>query len=367
MSRSVVHVLNKQEALAFVRERSQLFDEAGRTNPFACADWVLNLIEQVAEDSWTVIVPESVGDGESVMLLYSDERVQHKRTALTNYYASLYSPLISTARDRSAALGELVGQLADLRPASSTITFAPLDRDAQDTAALAARFSGASWYVRQYFCFGNWHLPCAGLSFEQYMNVRPAQLHNTWKRKAKKFHTAQQARLEIVTEASAVDAAMDAYEAVYAKSWKKPEPYPRFIRRWARICAEHGWLRLGLAWVDDVPIAVQFWFTMHRRAYIFKLAYDEDYAKWSAGTVLTAHLIRHALENDAVVEIDYLTGDDPYKQLWMTHRRERIGMIACNRRSARGMLAATYEYAGALRKRWQNSTRPNGEGAVTML
>ena len=64
---------------------------------------------------------------------------------------------------------------------------------------------------------------------------------------------------------------------------------------------------------------------MARRAYIFKLAYDEEYAKWSAGTVLTAHMFRHELDIDRVVEIDYLTGDDPYKGAWMTQRRERTG------------------------------------------
>ena len=40
---------------------------------------------------------------------------------------------------------------------------------------------------------------------------------------------------------------MDAYEHVYAKSWKKPEPYPDFVRQWAHICARNNWLRLGVA------------------------------------------------------------------------------------------------------------------------
>ena len=83
-----------------------------------------------------------------------------------------------------------------------------------------------------------------------------------------------------------------------------------------------------------------------RRTYIFKLAYDEEYAKWSAGTVLTAHLMRHSLEQDRVIEIDYLTGDDAYKKSWMTARRERVGLIAGNPRSARGLLIGAREFAG---------------------
>jgi CelD/BcsL family acetyltransferase involved in cellulose biosynthesis len=146
---------------------------------------------------------------------------------------------------------------------------------------------------------------------------------------------------------------MELYQTVYAKSWKKPEPYPNFISGWARICAENGWLRLGIAWIDDVAIAVQFWFTINRRAYIFKLAYDEDYSRWSAGTILSAHMIKYSLEEDQVTEIDYLTGDDNYKQAWMTHRRERVGVIACNLWNARGLATAATEYIGDLRRRWR--------------
>ena len=119
---------------------------------------------------------------------------------------------------------------------------------------------------------------------------------------------------------------------------------------WAAICAARGWLRLGVAWAGDVPIAAQFWFTINRRAYIYKLAYDEAFSKLSAGTVLSAHMFRHALDVDRVVEIDYLTGDDPYKQAWMTHRRERVGVIACNPRTLKGAGRALYEAAGALRQ-----------------
>ena len=114
------------------------------------------------------------------------------------------------------------------------------------------------------------------------MKQRPSQTYNTWARKSKKFRRYEGARIQIATSLSDVEVAMEAYHAIYAKSWKKPEPYPYFVEGWARICAKNGWLRLGIAWVDNVPVAAQFWFTMKQRAYIFKLAYDEDYTNWSA-------------------------------------------------------------------------------------
>ncbi len=348
--------LNRTEALEFVDARRGLFDAAAATNPFACSEWVRLFLEQVAADDWTVVIPAQDGDSAGLMLLYADGSNPARLSALNNYYGSLYSPLISLAPDRAAMARALLRQFDGVRPRPVALQLAPLDAASPDTLALAGALSDAGWYVRRYFCFGNWYQPCEGLSFADYMGERDSKLHNTWTRKAKKFRAgADGARLQMVTDPAGVDAAMAAYERIYARSWKVPEPYPEFLRGWARTCARRGWLRLGLAWVGDVPIAAQFWFTMNRRAYIFKLAYDESYAKWSAGTVLAAMMFEHSLDQDHVVEVDYLTGDDPYKKSWVSSRRERIGLLACNLRTGRGLMLGAREWAGAMRQRWQRA------------
>ncbi|MEP6656998.1 MAG: GNAT family N-acetyltransferase [Betaproteobacteria bacterium] len=312
---------------------------------------MLHFIDQIALDDWTFTVLEHDAGGVSLMPLYSEPGARFRRSALANYYASLYSPIISSAQNRRGAIAELVRELGSVRPRCAAVNLAPLDREAADTAMLADAFSTQGWLVKKYFCFGNWYLPCAGLSFADYMDGRPSRLRNTWQRKSRRFLEGHGARLEIVCDPAAVETAMDAFDRVYAKSWKQPEPYPRFVRRWAEICARKGWLRLGVAWIDDVPIAAQIWFTLNRRANIFKLAYDEAYSSLSAGTVLTAHMIRESLERDGVTEIDYLTGDDDYKRSWMTHRRERIGLLASNMRTPRGLAMGLVEWAGDVRRR----------------
>lgn len=334
---------------------------AARDNPFSGSAWILHFIRHVAKDDWTFVVPASGGDGENVMLLYSDGQAPYRCQSLANYYASLYSPLVSSAGDRRSAIDTLVDQLVVQHAPCATVQLAPLDRDAPETAALERAFARHGWYVKRYFCFGNWYLRCPGLSFADYMAGRDSQLRHTWSRKAKKFRGGgAEARLEIVTDSAGVEAAMDAYEQVYARSWKEPENYPGFVRDWARICARNGWLRLGLAWVGEVPVAAQFWFTLHGRANIFKLAYDERHSRLSAGTVLTAHMFRHALDEDRVAEIDYLTGDDPYKRDWMNERRERIGLVACNPRSLRGLVLAAGELAGEISRPLRRFIRPLG-------
>lgn len=350
-----MHCLSKAQACEFVRQRRALFDAAGRVNPFAGSEWNLLFIEHIVPEGWQVIIPEHLGDGESLMLLYGDGRIRHRRQGLANCYTSLYSPLVSSARDRKAALGRLVADLAGSQRHCAILRFSPLDPEAPDTQALGRVLAERGWYVRRYACQGNWHLPCAGLAFDEYMANRDSRLRNTWLRKARKFQTGGErgTRLEIVTGGDGLEGALDAYEHVYGRSWKEPELSPAFIRDWARVCARNGWLRLGLAWVDGMPVAAQFWFTLHGRANIFKLAYDEAYAKWSAGTVLTAHMFRHSLDEDRVADIDYLTGDDAYKRSWMSVRRERIGFLACNLRTVRGLALGAYEAIGQVCQRWR--------------
>ena len=326
--------LSKAEALAFISERADLFDAT--PNPFAKSAWLLHWVEQIVEPHWTILAPESLIGGESTMLLYDDGRAVRP---LTNYYASLYTPWATTCTDSPAR--HLVREL----DGCTTIAFGPLDATDKSTAELQAALEARRWYVRRYRAHGNWYLP--GMPYESYLAGRNSQLRSTITRKGKKFP----GELRIITAPSEVDFAMDGYEAVYSKSWKQPEPYPLFARRWARICAERGWLRLGLATISGTPVAAHFWFVIDGVASIWKLAYDEEHAKTSAGTLLTAHLMRHVLDVDQVAEVDYLTGDDAYKAAWMTHRRERIGLMACNLRTVTGMARAAYEVAGAMRAR----------------
>jgi hypothetical protein len=345
----VVELLSKAEALSFIDGHGAVFDHPSNPrNPFAGSAWNAHFVKEVVGPADQVVVA-GTADSRSFMLLKRTDATTGGLTALSNYYSSLYSPLSSSAADRAGAIEQICEDLTRLKPTIATVKLSPLDSSSADVASVATAFGQRGWYAREYFCFGNWFMPCEGLSFDRYWEERDSQLRNTHQRKAKKLLSA--GTLELISSPVDVDGGMDAFDIVYKKSWKKPEPYPNFVRGWARVCAERGWLRLGIARLGNVPIAVQLWFTIDRHAYIFKLAYDEDYAKWSAGTVLTAFLFRHALDVDRVLEVDYLTGDDPYKRAWMADRRERSGLLLCNLRSPRGFLTAAREWGGSVRSR----------------
>ena len=68
------------------------------------------------------------------------------------------------------------------------------------------------------------------------------------------------------------------------------------------------------------------------KADIYKVAYDERYKAYTPDALLTAMLMQHVIETDAVTKVDYLQGDDPYKKTWMGERQERWGIVAYNPR-----------------------------------
>ena len=134
------------------------------------------------------------------------------------------------------------------------------------------------------------------------------------------------------------------YHQVYYHSWKRSEPTPAFIDS---IC-QHNWqintLRIGVIYYNNEPIAAQIWFVYNKTAAIFKLAYNNDFTRFSPGTVLTAALLEHVICRDNVNTVDFLTGNDDYKKDWMSAKQPLYGIQLCNKRTWRGKLRSLANY-----------------------
>lgn len=267
--------------------------------------------------------------------------------ALSNYYASLWGP----AGD--AAVFDVEGCRAALRALRAerglpgVLELQPLDADSRFYADVQTALRAEGWLVDSFFCFGNHYLPVAGRSFEPYYEAHvPSRIRNTIRRGHKKLDDAGDWSLRIFDGSEAdLETGIADFVAVYTRSWKVPEPYPNFVPNLIRTAAREGWLRLGVVRLGEIPLAAQLWLHRDGRALIYKLAYDEEHKRFSAGSVLTAELFRHAIDVDRVDEIDYLTGDDAYKRDWMTHRRERRGIVAFDPRTAQGLASAARHFA----------------------
>ena len=269
--------------------------------------------------------------------------------ALGNYYTCLYGPVGPAGDLLDLAAAQWLAAVQELRrtPGASVIRLQPLDGDSAWLAALQQGLRAAGYWTDRFFCFGNWFQPVPEGGFAGYWAQRPSMLRNSVERGRRRLDRAGPWRVEIhLNDPSGVERALEAYLAIYAQSWKVPEPCPGFMPGLVRMAAAEGWLRLGVLWLGNVPVAAQVWLVHGAKANIYKLAYVKGQEKLSAGSVLTAALMQHVMDEDHVSEVDYLSGDDAYKRDWMAQRRERVGLVAFDPRSPRGLVAATRHFGG---------------------
>jgi hypothetical protein len=339
-----------------------LFEEAGRQSVFLTLPWFQNFIQTALAAGDRVRIYGAAAAGAhgtpAGMLLMRGSNNSNslssprKLEALANYYSCFYAPhLAVSAAELRETLRALTLAIAEEKPRWDSIEVKPMDVNSREFPEFVEAFKAAGFIVQTFFSFGNWYLPVNGRSFAQYSESLPSVLKNTLNRKRKKLEKTGRAKIEIVTGGRWLDAAIDAYMKVYLSSWKQPEPYPQFIPGLIRMCAAMGALRLGIIYVDGEPAAAQLWIVHHGHALIYKLAYDERFGELSVGTILSAALFQHALDVDKVIEVDYLCGDDAYKKDWMSHRRERWGILALNPRTPRGVLAIARHVGGRAVKR----------------
>ena len=222
--------------------------------------------------------------------------------------------------------------------------------------ALGATRAGLA--VARFDHFGNWHEDVAGLDWRPGWPGVP-------ERCAKRSGGGRGGRSgwparDLVCTPISNDLAsgIAAFEAVYARSWKDPEPFPAFNPAQIRAAAALGLARVGVWWIGDAPAAAQFWIVEHGRATVLKLAHDEAFKAHSPGTVLTAWMIRHMLEQEQVTALDFGRGDDPYKQGWVADRGQRTGLLLINPRYPRGMLALSRHVLGRVRARLRAGRSP---------
>jgi hypothetical protein len=184
---------------------------------------------------------------------------------------------------------------------------------------------------------GTWYETTDGVSFTDYFADRPSQLRNTVRRKRHRIEKSGGLTARFFADATGIDQAIADYQAIYAASWKQPEPFPDFIPGLIRLAARLGALRLGIYYLNGVPAAAQFWILWQGRAVIYKLAYDRQFAALSLGTLLTMEMMERVLTQDRPREISLGRGDDAFKRLWLPMRRESWGITAANPRTMRGL------------------------------
>lgn len=261
---------------------------------------------------------------------------------LSSWYTLAFRPVFSGEMPADIKRALLIAIARRLKNTLGALQLEPVPDMDGTRAMLASAFRKAGWSVSASPKTGNWFTRPASRNFEGFWSQRPGQLRSTHDRRAKKFPMDLQIHSKVTPEL------WNEYEDIFANSWKNEEGSPEFLRELAEHHSRAGSLRLGLAHYEGQAVAAQLWTVDHGQAIVHKLAYREDSAPMSPGTLLSAAMFRHVIETDGVQAISYGTGDDAYKRDWLDQRDQLYIMEFFNPTSLTGLLGMARSTASRL-------------------
>jgi len=296
-----------------------LFDHAGNKSMFFTREWFETLYTAAFEDGQSLLLASVINQGNVLALLplvgVNNERWQ----SFSHRYTALYSLLLAEEK-QTEVLFCLVEGLSQM-PAHSLL-LSPVAENDCNLLSLQQTMKSSGYDCHKKFFFYNWIHRMAGQSFDEYMAERPAQLRNTIVRKRRKLEREHKYNIRMFKGDEVQQGLID-YHSAYSASWKAYEQHATLLDAAAINLSVSGWTRLAVLYIDGQAAAAQLWFVVQGKASIFRLAYDEQWKRYSPGSILTAYLMQYVIDVDKVEEIDFLTGNEAYKQDWMSVRRQR--------------------------------------------
>ncbi len=305
---------------------------------FSTQEWFETLYDTSFEAHQKLVLACVVSDDNIQALLPLMVDGDHWKS-FNHRYTSLFSLLLldETKTDVITCLAEGLSQLS-----ISSLSLSPIAENDNSMLELKQAFESIDYTYYQHFLFYNWiHRP-ERQTYDEYLAQRPSILRNTIKRKQRKLEREHNYSLHMYTGDEVKQALIDYHDA-YSSSWKANEQYASLLDSVAIKFSIPNWTRLAILKIDGKAAAAQLWFVVGGKASIFRLAYNEEWKQYSPGSILTAYLMEYVIDSDKVEEIDFLTGNETYKQDWMSERRQRCSMTFRKPKKAQSKIAQGFE------------------------
>lgn len=327
---------------AVAADAAGALDHDAQASLYDTLDWFRLTQAHILPDT-PLLVTRARGATSSAWLFLADRG--RDADPFGSWYTLRYAPIFAGKADAAERLA-LVAAIARSLKRLGRVSLHPVDDDT--LALLRAGFARGGWWTDTHVQTANWVAHTRDLDFAAYWAARPGQLRSTVKRKTGKADLT-------IRLLDAYDAeAWDAYEAVFAASWKGAEGSPAFLRALAQTASAWGRTRMAVAFDSaGTPLAAQFWTIDGGIATIHKLAYVDAAKALSPGSILSHAMFAHVLARDRPASIDFGTGDDPYKADWMDEKRSLHRFEAYNPRSPRGLASYAKARVRALVGRWR--------------
>jgi Acetyltransferase (GNAT) domain len=284
-------------------------DRAAQLSLFDRFEWFRQTLHFIEFDGQPLIIRARTEGSDCWLFLMQQGRTA---TAMGSWYTLAFHPIFTGTPTDEAKRALLIACARRLRKHVHSIALSPMPT--ADADLVVAAFDRARWVAMKRESSVNWTVATKDLNFADYWAGRPGELRSTVKRKQTKFDVQTIVHTQFDTTAWLI------YETVYDASWKPDEGSNAFLRDMAENESKAGTLRLGIATINGAPVAAQLWTVENGHAIIHKLAHLETAADQSPGSILTAAMFEHVIDQDRVMLVDFGTGDDRYKADWMDMR-----------------------------------------------
>jgi hypothetical protein len=310
---------------------NSLFAKGEKDSIFYSRLWFEDLASNSPKDDQIMSLACVVDADRVLAILPLVSRTAESWRSLSNVCTTHYTLLLAehSQQEVLACMAEGLNRLS-----LQVLRLEPVAEDDRNIIRLQRAMESCGFSCYRRFGFYNWIHRLKGQSYKEYMAARPTRMKNTIARKRRKLEREHDYDIRLYT-GDDVELGKADYDSVYKASWKAGELYHEFINSLVASLSAVGWLRLAVLNIEGQPVATQIWFVAHGKASIFRLAYDEAWKRYSPGSILTSYLMEYVIDIDKVEEIDFLNGNDAYKQDWMSVRRECWALICIKQNNAK--------------------------------
>ncbi len=318
---------------------SSLFKQYEERSLFLGKHWIELLEQYFLSPQKSLFIVVFDDSHQAIVLILLQQIHSRELTTVSNFYTACFSPFIRKNLSENNILQAYSLLINDYLLANHicTLEIKPVLLHSIENDLLIQALRQHHFIIDCYDFFGNWSYALNGLNYQQYYNQRPSKLKNTIKRKTNKLSKTNAYNIQIYSHLEEIQAHIKEYEHIYRLSWKTEETSTEFIRQFMLDYAATGHSRLAIAYINGHAAATQFWLVHNNSALIYKLAYDPRYKDFSIGSILTTHIMKYVIDIDGVKKLDYLTGDDAYKQDWMNKRQQFSAFTAYNTKTIPGL------------------------------
>ncbi|MEO8304440.1 MAG: GNAT family N-acetyltransferase [Betaproteobacteria bacterium] len=274
--------------------------------------------------------------------VYSRLYAAHPRAKVLHFSGVEGTPFIpwpsQSSRDESTAIDRVIEFVHADRHGYDVLRFSPLEPHTPVIDQVVAALRRTGHPTRVYEAPRASYARSAGMTSDAFLAARPRGLRAPLERARRMLGDAGRANFRLVVDDGSIDAAARDYERTedIGKGGASPE-LPGYLPGLMRVAARAGVLRLGFLDVDGAPAAAQLWIVSAGVGHCLRIVRVTSHAELPLGDLLTMHMARHLIDVDGIAELEFGTVTAEFARNWTNGTRARVGVIAFNPRTWRGI------------------------------